>query len=153
MNLVDEAINEVRSISHNIMPSALIRSGIVSAVRELVQRVNNSKTLAISLDTGEFPDRLNENTEIGIYRIVQEMVNNIIKHARATKASIVLSKSNGNLNIEVSDNGIGITQADIENSAGIGWKNIFSRTSALDGHIEVIKGEKIGSKMFLRIPV
>lgn len=153
LKMVDEACNEARSISHNIMPSALIRSGIVPALRELVNRVNKSNKLKIEIAINDFPQRLDENIEIGLYRIIQEMVNNIIKHAKADQAQINLSRDEKNLTILVSDNGIGISKKEIEGSAGIGWKNIYSRLNAINAEIDIKRGKTKGSEMLICIPV
>jgi len=149
LQVLDDAINEVRSISHNLMPSALIRSGFVPAIREMVSRINKSHAMKMELEVHGFPDRLMENVEISLYRIIQEMANNIIKHSEATVAKISLSSKNNVLSIVVSDNGKGFSKNQIENSAGIGWKNILSRISALNAKIDFQNSLERGSEVLI----
>jgi len=153
LKVLDEATNEVRSISHNLMPSALIRSGFVPALREMVTSVNKTQSLTMELEVIGFPDRLIEKAEISLYRVLQEMTNNIIRHSGATEAKIILFGGDQQLMITVTDNGKGISQKQIEHSPGIGWKNIYSRTAALKADIEIQKMMERGSKIVISLPV
>ena len=80
---------------------------------------------------------------------MQEMANNILRHSEATKAKILLSAKNDMLSIVVSDNGKGFSKSQIENSSGIGWKNILSRTGALNAKIDIQNNIERGSKIVI----
>ncbi|NTW33561.1 MAG: tetratricopeptide repeat protein, partial [Bacteroidetes bacterium] len=143
--LVDEAFQEVRNISHNMMPSALTELGLVTALKELISKMNKSHKLHIDLKIYGFDERLNELVEITVYRIVQEIISNIIKHAEATVVDIILKKENTEINLNIEDNGIGIDKNKIEKSSGIGWKNIFSRVTMLNGKINIDSKHNLGT--------
>ncbi|MBI4646967.1 MAG: sensor histidine kinase [Bacteroidia bacterium] len=135
--LVNESCQEVRNISHNIMPGALIKLGLIPAVKELVSKINKSKKLVVEFNAQCFTQRLDESTEIALYRIIQEIMNNIIKHAEAEKVNIEILKNNNAVTLIINDNGKGFDISKIEKSSGIGWKNIFSRVSFLNGSINI----------------
>ena len=120
LKIIDEAVGEVRSISHNLMPTALMNYGLSEAISELCRRINESK-----------------KSEIILYRIIQEIINNMIKHSKADKINIVLSNSDKTLKLYIKDNGVGYNTSEISKSKGIGWQNIYSRVSILNGEISI----------------
>ena len=137
LNLIDEACTEVRNISHAMMPNVLIQKGIKNALQELVDKINASGQLNVDLNFKQFDDDLSEIHKVAVYRIVQEVLNNTIKHAEATKATVKLETVNSNLFLHISDNGMGFDLNQIENSSGIGWKNIQSRIETMNGTMNI----------------
>ncbi len=134
---VDEACNEVRNISHHLMPEALIRSGLMPAIGDMIDIINKTKKIKIDFTNNGFEKRLNESTEINIYRMIQELIGNVIKHSQATQMEINLSQENEHVLLTIIDNGKGFDQAKIKETKGIGWKNIYSRLAILDGKIDI----------------
>lgn len=151
--LIDDAITEVRVISHSMMPNALLKHGLIIAVREFVHNVTSSGTLKIDLQIVGLNERLEPSIEIAIYRILQELVNNTIKHAKADTISIqFVNHNDGNLNIIFEDNGIGYdTQS--ESSMGMGLRNIQSRIQYLNGKIEFDSYRGRGTTVIVDIPI
>src|SRR5690606_33746024 len=101
------AVKEVRSVSHNMMPNALIRFGLAKAVREFIDKIAATGALKIDLQIVGLNNRLESTTETVLYRVMQETVSNIIKHAEASKISIQLIKDEDSLTLMIEDNGKG----------------------------------------------
>jgi len=137
INIIDEAVGEVRNISHNLMPTALTKYGLIEAINSLAKKINDSKQINVSFNHNNINISLEKETEIAIYRIVQEIINNMLKHSKASLINILLQSDNNTLSIEISDNGTGFNTNEITNSKGIGWQNIYSRVSMINGKITV----------------
>jgi len=134
-SLIDQAITDLRNISHNLMPSALIRLGLVPALNDMASKINSGRQVIVEVKTSGIDHRLPEDFEIALYRVVQEAVNNILRHANASLISIRLSKVKETLNLEISDNGKGMPENAEKNSKGIGWNDIRSRVSLFNGNM------------------
>ena len=137
LSLIDEAVNEVRSISHNMMPAALIRLGLVPALNEMARKINLSNKIEVIIDTTLFNYRLELGAEIAIYRIVQEILNNALKHSDATRIIVKLERSEQSIHLSIEDNGIGLDTEKVGSSNGIGWLSINTRVSMLNGSISI----------------
>ena len=146
-----EACDEVRSISHRIMPRALNNSGLVPAVNDLLQSSFEKNGVTYSFDTFGFNERLGEETEIGIYRICQELISNILKHAGCSKVFVQLYKNKNYIILTVEDNGKGIQPG--KDTGGMGLKNIASRAESLGGIFSVENVPDAGMLAKVRIPV
>ncbi|OSZ79357.1 hypothetical protein CAP35_14185 [Chitinophagaceae bacterium IBVUCB1] len=135
--LIDDSVKEVRNISHNLMPASLMEKGIETALNELAAKINDTGLLQIDLliSTGE--QRLDSSAEIAIYRIVQEVVNNMIKHSKANRVEVMLDYNAEKVYLSIKDNGVGFDTANIETSTGIGWRNIFSRVYMMNGDVQI----------------
>lgn len=153
MTLIDEACEEVRNISHNMMPSVLTRLGLIPALRELSGKINDAGQINVTLRVSDFSDELNEALKISIYRIIQEILNNTIRHAHASKILIQIAQKENILDVTIRDNGIGFNTDNIENAKGIGWKNIFTRVSMLSGAININSVIKEGTETTIKLPV
>lgn len=135
-SLIDQAITDLRNISHNLMPSALIRLGLVSALHDMAAKINTGKKKVV-VQTNITEDRLQEDFEIAVYRIIQEAVNNILKHAAASTIIINLMSEGDNLKLDISDDGKGMPENAAKNSSGIGWEDIRSRVSLFNGKMNL----------------
>lgn len=136
--IIDEACQEVRNISHNLMPGPLIRLGLVSAIKELVRKINSSRKVKVAFSSNIKDIRFNEKIEISLYRILQEISSNILKHSGATEVDISLNlQDNQRLNLSIKDNGVGFDTEEIEKSDGIGWKNIYTRLAIINGTMNI----------------
>jgi signal transduction histidine kinase len=152
MQLIDEACQEIRNISHNLMPGSLIRLGLLAAIKDLIRKINTSKKIHITLDSNFEETRFDENVEISIYRVIQEIFNNILKHACASEVLISLRRSGEkNLELSIADNGIGFDTSEIANSSGIGWKNIYSRLTMINGSMEINSVKSNGTSINIRV--
>lgn len=150
LTLLDEACSEVRSISHNMMPGALIRSGLIEAVNDLANKISDSGKIQVEFNT-ELEQRFPETVEIAVYRIVQEILNNMIKHSGADKITIDMNIVGDHLRLHIADNGRSFDVKTIRSSEGIGWKNIYSRVEILNGEIDVKSEKGTGTSVFLSV--
>lgn len=153
LSLVDEAVKEVRSVSHNMMPNALLKSGISAAFREFVNKLSSSGSIKIDLQITGLTGRLESTTETVLYRLLQECVSNIIKHAEATEISIQLLKHDRHLNMIIEDNGKGFDTGKMNELTGIGLKNMVSRVQFLNGSVYFDSYPGKGTTVNIDIPV
>lgn len=153
ISLVDDAVKEIRSISHNMMPNALIRAGLVSAVRDFVNKLSSAGTLKVDLQIVGLNNRLPDTTESVLYRVLQEGVSNIIKHAQATVISIQIIKHETYLNMMIEDNGKGFNASNMNAFEGIGLKNILSRVQFLNGSVDLDSTPGKGTTIIINVPL
>ncbi len=137
LDMIDTSIKELRRVAHNMMPEMLTKFGLDEALKEYCNSINTTKLLNVKYQSLGMDARVDKSTEIIIYRIVQELLNNTIKHASATEALVQLIKQDNRLNVVVEDNGKGFDTASLENSKGAGWANIRSRVDYLKGRVDV----------------
>lgn len=152
LKILEEACNETRNISHNLMPGVLIRSGLISAIRELINKVNKTARFKIYFDSNGLKNRFEENIEIANYRIFQELLNNIIRHANASEIMVNLDANKNQLHLNIKDNGKGFDVEKIKSTPGIGWKSIYSRLSLINGRAE-ITSDKSGTQVKISSPI
>ncbi len=137
LDMLDTSIKELRRVAHNMMPEMLTKFGLDEALKEYCSTVNSTKLLTVKYQSFGIENRLDKAVEIIIYRIIQELVNNIMKHAVASEAFIQLIRENNRLNVVVEDNGKGLDLIKLEKSKGAGWVNIRSRVEYLKGQVDV----------------
>lgn len=137
IQVLDQATQEVRSISHNLMPAALMELGLKEALEDMVLKINESKLLNIKFNISGIEARLHAPIEVAVYRVVQEVINNMMKHSKADQIEINLTGNENTLHLSISDNGVGFEKEMITKSKGLGWKSVFSRIAMLKGNIEV----------------
>jgi two-component system, NarL family, sensor kinase len=153
-SLLDENINELRNISHQMMPRALSELGLIPAFEDLLNKAFGHSDIQYSFEHHRLEcERFDERVEISLYRITQELINNIIKHAGAKAVSVQLLKTATHLVLVVEDNGKGFAYADEANRNGIGLMNISSRAKALNGEIHYSQGQEHGTVATIRIPI
>jgi two-component system sensor histidine kinase UhpB len=149
---VEKAVNELRSISHNLTPGELKMNGLSAALKVLADRLQIPGTFEVILKTGNLDEtKLDRPLQLAMYRIVQEQINNILKHANATKVNITLSESDQNLVLTVMDNGNGFDTATAKK--GLGIMNIDTRVENLGGTSEVTSSVGKGCKWSITIPL
>ncbi len=153
MQILDEAAREVRTISHNLMPATLTQIGLGAALHDLFLKINESNLLRINLNVTGLEERLQPSTEIAVYRIVQEIINNMIRHSKADTITVKIVRSESSMFLSVSDNGVGFAKELIAKSTGLGWKNIFSRISMLNGKIDVETEAGSGTSISIQFAV
>lgn len=153
MALTDKTIDEIRNVSHNLIPQEL-DFGIFRALENLAEKVTASGSTRMTVDIPERIQSLQfeKQNEISIYRIVQEVVNNMIKHAGASEIDLSIQPKDNQVLIALKDNGRGLDAADIDNSKGIGWKNINARVNMLDGKINVQSEKLSGTQIEITLP-
>lgn len=129
---IQTAIEEMRRISHNLMPGALIRKGLTNAIEEMAQTVNSSQKTRINLHLDYSVD-LPLQTQHTLYRVIQETVNNILKHAQATEIDIYMKSENNRFSLEIRDNGNRVELPQEKSTQGIGLESLKQRINLLKG--------------------
>ncbi len=138
MDMLDSSIQEMRRVAHNMMPESLVKFGLDTALRDFCNDINQTGALTLSYQSiGMEKAELDQTTSITVYRIVQELVNNIMKHASAGNAIVQLSKIGLRLAVTVEDDGKGFDAGMLKKFGGIGWENIQNRVEFLKGKLDV----------------
>jgi signal transduction histidine kinase len=138
MDMLDSSIREMRRVAHNMMPEALVRFGLDTALNDFCNDINQSGALKINYQSiGMEGVTIDQTIAITLYRIVQELINNTMKHAGATSAIVQITKSNGQLSVTVEDDGKGFDTAILKTNKGIGWINIQNRVEFLKGKLDI----------------
>ncbi len=150
--LVDESCKEVRVISHQMMPNMLLRSGIASDVKSFIEKID-SERLKVNVEAIGFKNKLESNVEIVLYRVIQETVNNVIKHAKATMLDIKLIRDTQGIEAIITDNGVGFNTELKDDFEGIGLKNIATRIEYLKGNITYASEPGKGTIVKIWVPV
>jgi two-component system, NarL family, sensor kinase len=137
--IIDDTIQLIRNISHSLMPPTLKNFGLESAVNDLFQKISGSGSMNASCRFHDYRERLHADQELIIFRVIQELINNILKHSNASFIHLTQNLNGSNLYIRLHHDGRGITQADFEklnkSNVGLGLKNIQSRLKLVHGQI------------------
>jgi PAS domain S-box-containing protein len=144
-SLIAQAVNETRNISFELAPSILNDFGLPTAIVEMAKRLNSTK-IKIETRILGLKDRFELHTELSIFRIIQELVNNVLKHSGASLLTIELIKKNKTLNIIVSDNGKGFNP-DALKASGTGLHSIKNRLDLLNGTLQITTNNGAGTKV------
>lgn len=140
---LDKAVQEVRVITKNLMPRHLEEHGLIAELEELKHVIEKSKSVKVNLRFTGLETRLSPLVEINMYRIINELVNNSLKHSQANSININLNKDKKNLRIFFSDNGKGFSAE--KKHDGIGLKNIESRVNLFKGQYKIESAENAGT--------
>lgn len=152
-NIMSDAILDVRTLSHQIMPNMLIKNSLADALRDLISKTTSTK-LDIDLRVDGLQDNLNQNIQVVMYRIIQECINNTIKHANANKVQISIFQTKHWIEAAFNDNGKGFNPLKINsNNDGIGLDNIKSRVDMLKGELQLKSTEGEGTLIKMKIPL
>lgn len=136
--LVAGAIQESRAISHDLMPPALIDYGLISALETMINQVDRSSAVNFNFFHNEINERFSEDFETNLYRICQEGVNNILKHAQAKNATIQVIRHPNYVYVSIEDDGVGFfNQGENLEPSGLGLKNMANRVAYLGGKIDI----------------
>ncbi len=137
--IIDDTIQLIRNISHSLMPPTLKNFGLESAVNDLFQKISGSGSMNASSRFHDYRERLQAENELIIFRVIQELVNNILKHSNASFIHLTQNTSGNKFFIRLHHDGRGITQNDFiklnKSNVGLGLKNIQSRLKVLHGKI------------------
>ncbi len=148
--MMDEACDEVRRISHNMMPGALRLEGLISAVEQLGEEMSDAHLFEVKVEAINFDTRLEESKEIFVYRIIQEAMNNIIKHAAAKRVLIQMSESADQYHFIIEDDGKGFDPLEME--SGLGLRSIQSRVEFLQGDLDIDTKLQVGTTISFSLP-
>jgi len=148
IDMLDSSIKEMRRVAHNMMPESLLKFGLGAAIQDFCNDINDSGALKVNfVSLGLEKVLLEQTTAITIYRIVQELINNILKHAAAKTAIVQVSNSDGHFTVTVEDDGKGFDTATLKTTKGIGWTNIENRVAFLKGTLDITSKPGSGSSI------
>ena len=141
--IIDDTIQLIRNISHSLMPPTLKNFGLESAINDLFQKISGSGSINASSRFHEYKDRLKAEKELIIFRIVQELINNILKHSSASFIHLTQNIHGDKFYLRIHHDGRGIIQSDFDklnkSNIGLGLKNISSRLRVIHGNINFEK--------------
>ena len=151
--MIDEACSEVRKIAHEMMPQALKRLGLINALSDLVNRMNQTYAFETVFNIYGQQVELEDHSNTMIFRIVQEAFNNIVKYAGAHQVLLQLTFSAAWLNIIIEDDGVGFDLASLGQDQGMGLKSMEFRTNFMDGNYEIYSRLGEGTMISINIPI
>lgn len=137
LDMLDTSIKELRRVAHNMMPELLTKFGLSEALKEYTNSINATGLFMVKYQSIGMDTRIEKTSEIIIYRIIQELLNNIMKHAAATEVLVQLVKEENRLSIMVEDNGKGFDTSLLNDNKGAGLTNIQSRVNYLKGRLDI----------------
>ena len=141
--IIDDTIQLIRNISHSLMPPTLKNFGLESAINDLFQKISGSGSINASSRFHEYKDRLKAEKELIIFRVVQELINNILKHSSASFIHLTQNVHGDKFYLRIHHDGRGIVQSDFDklnkSNTGLGLKNISSRLKVVQGNINFEK--------------
>jgi len=149
--LLDTACQEVRDIARNMQPSSLVNLGLVAAVRDLINRIDDPDQRTIDFQHYGLDHKLENTVALTVYRLVQELLNNSIKHSKAKEILIQLTREESEFIIMVEDDGVGFDIEGVEK--GMGTENILSRVNYLKGDLSVHSEKGKGTTTLVTVPL
>ncbi len=152
--VIDEAIKSIREISNNLSPHILNNFGLNKAMRNFINKINYSDSIKIKFSSNFEDDRFESNTEVVLYRVLCELINNTIKHAGASLITISLEKIQKKIICRYTDNGRGFDTS-LSSSAyhsGMGYSNMVTRINSLNGSFNLTSEQEKGTKAVISVP-
>ena len=152
--VINEAIKSLKEISDNLSPHILNNFGLVRALNNFSNKINVARTIKINLESDLKDERFDNNVEVVLYRVVCELINNTIKHAKAKKIDLSLTKDGEYLSIVYKDDGKGFDVDKVINQpsgTGMGFSNIYSRINSLKGEIKIESEQKKGTFVTIKV--
>lgn len=150
---LDQSITELRRVSHNMMPESLIKFGLGETIENYCAQINQNGPLRIRFQSYGLEQRLDESSEIIIYRILQELLNNILKHAGAREVLVQLIREAKRFDLTVEDDGKGFILDAAMAGNGAGLSNIRSRAAYLGGKLDIHTAPGQGTSIHIEIPL
>ncbi|MEH6536390.1 MAG: sensor histidine kinase [Psychroserpens sp.] len=151
--LIDEAYQKIRTVAHAKNSGVIAKQGLLKAINEMAEKVSASNKLAIEVIDHGLENRLENSLELTIFRIVQELITNVIKHANATEVSIHMTNHDDSLNIMVEDNGKGFNPSQVtKTNKGMGISSIDKRIEHLNGKLTIESEINNGTTIIIDIP-
>lgn len=153
--LIEEAYQKVRRIAHAKNAGVFASEGLIPAIQKLAEKISIPGKIQLQVIPFGFADRLENSLEIAIFRTVQELSTNIIKHSQATEATIHLTDHGDSINIMIEDNGVGFdsSKINLDDADGMGLANITKKINQLGGSVEIDSTPGKGTTIIIDIPV
>ena len=152
IRLVDESCKEVRTVSHIMMPNALLKNNLATAISDFVNKLSN-RSLQVHVYTEGLDEKIDSNIETVLYRVIQECVHNAVKHSGASTLDISLIRDKDGISGTIEDNGKGFQTDEKDNFEGIGIRNITTRIEYLKGTVDFDSAPGRGTVIALHVPL
>jgi signal transduction histidine kinase len=152
--VINEAIKSLKEISDNLSPHILNNFGLVRALNNFSNKINIARTIKINMESDLKDERFDSNVEVVLYRVICELINNTIKHAKAKKIDLSLTKDGDYLVIVYKDDGKGFDVSKVieqPSGTGMGLSNIYSRINSLKGEINIESEYKKGTFVTIKV--
>lgn len=149
--IISEAADKIRNLSHKLISSVLLKFGLKVAIEDLCEKYSNSQ-LKFICDSNNI-NRYDQSFEIKVYSIIEELVNNILKHSNADNASISIEAANLNLEIKIEDNGDGFIVDEIFKKDGLGLSQIAARIKSMEGVFTINSSKEKGTQIYISVPL
>lgn len=151
---ISDAINEIRTISRSLVPSSIGDLGLVESIQDLVESIKLTRKLNVEFYYHPgIDDLMTEQQKLMIFRIAQEQVNNVMKHAQAKNLIIELFAEDNVINISISDDGKGFDPEQVRHKKGVGLFNITSRAELFNGKVSINSAPGKGCTLNINIPI
>ena len=156
--MLDDVIGNVRRISHDLMPAVLERMGLLQALEAMKRALPQTSGIEIELTCNEANRRVDQKLELSLYRVIQELLNNTLKHAQASKVIVNIQFNANDISIKYADNGVGFDYKELTNSKdqgnkGIGLINLQSRINLLNGTFYYKSEQNLGTEVDISVPI
>ena len=151
---ISVAINEIRSISKSLVPTSIGDIGLIESIQDLMESVKLTKAIKIHFNYDKTVDQiLTEQQKLMLYRIIQEQLNNVLKHAKAENFTIEMMYEDSKLQVIMTDDGIGFDPELIKHKKGVGLFNINSRVELFHGKADIFSSPGAGCSIMIQIPI
>ena len=150
--MLNNAGNEVRNISHQMIPKELEQFGLIPAIEGMLNLHFGNSPLKVEFEHSGFAERIGQQVELVLFRVLQELISNVIKHSQARQVSVQLIKLNTHVVMNITDDGIGF-DAENRKKGGIGLLNMASRIDAIKGHLHFESEQGKGTTVTIRTPI
>ncbi|MBI2284931.1 MAG: PAS domain S-box protein [Bacteroidetes bacterium] len=149
---IELATQEIRNLSHQLAPAFFDETNLHEAIKGLLRSINidNKYKIALDIERRIITNPINQEIKLNLFRILQEQLRNILKHANATQINVQINIDQDKLFMQITDNGIGFNMEEV--SRGIGFANMLRRTTMFDGNLEVLSSPGHGCKVVIAIP-
>ncbi|MFT4600978.1 MAG: signal transduction histidine kinase [Arenicella sp.] len=152
--LITDTLEEVRSISRDLHPFQLDKLGLTAAIEDVLLRVGENSDLFVSSEVVNIDDLMDKKSELHLYRVIQEALNNVIKHAEASAVKLSISKINNEIFIEIMDNGKGFsTDFKTARTKSLGLRTMYERITSLGGELSMVEVKPRGSNIQITVPI
>jgi PAS domain S-box-containing protein len=149
---IHHAINEIRNISRSLVPPSISDLGLIESIKDLLENIAVTKTLKVDFtNVGDIENGINDNQKLMLFRIIQEQVSNVLKHAEAKHLSISLTVSNAAIELVIADDGKGFNLENNKSKKGVGLSNIASRVELFNGKINIITSPGKGCRLVVKV--
>lgn len=146
---LDVAINEMRRVAHNMMPEALVKFGLTEAVESLCESISETGSFKVHFEKINFNERLSSDQEVVVFRMIQELINNSIKHAKCKNIIVQISRHSNKVQFLVEDDGKGFEPELLQKSKGMGYQNLDNRVEYLKGSMSIKSSTGNGTSVMI----